>query len=330
MKRAACWIPGLLVVVCASCGCQLRGHQQSAPPANTADDATPAATEKHVVVFAPVALGPLASIVAGGHTTFASDLASRMSWKDAELDGQSPGDLPDSDAQEWKDGTVPAAAGASLVVLTSVQELDSTTTPGTVVATVEMKAMDPAGATVFDKKAHGQSSTTASNLNGAKPESAAAWDACTTLLGALTTVIDARDNPAPAPAPAQAPAKADKIPVVIDSDPPHAQILIDGAASGTTPATLPLTVQAHAVRIELAGYEAWERKDIVPSAEMRIQPILHKTAAAGVTSAPGDSSPKPADSSAVATPPKDVPKRAEIDPTVSPPTPAQLVVPDDK
>jgi len=326
----------------------MRGHSEANEPgdgpatASSADaaaagtdtttDASAAAKDqdKDKIFFAPVALGPLAGINPAARTGFTSDLAARLVWKDAQVDGLAPANLPDSDAQEWKDGSVPAASDASLVVLTTVLAIDAKSTPDTVQATVEMKALDPSGATIFDKKALGHAPATSDQgIASAKPPaSAAAWDACTTLVGALATVIEGRATPAAATV------AAAKVAVEIDSDPSKAAITIDGAAAGTTPSKATLTTGPHTVAIALDGYDTWTRSDVVPSDGMIIQPILHKTGSADAQGATGvtDTTDTTESSAAgtTATPSGPQPKRATVDPIAAPPTPDTLVVPGDK
>jgi len=337
----------MLLLTTLGTGCALRGHSEATDPgdgpaaASTAD-AQPAGTDmstdaasgakdqdKDKIFFAPVALGPLATINPAARTAFTSDLAARLVWKDAQVDGLAPTNLPDSDAQEWKDGSVPAASDASLVVLTMVLALDAKSTPDTVQATVEMKALDPSGATIFDKKAIGHAPAAGDQgIASAKPpESAAAWDACTTLVGALATVIEGRA------APAAAPGAVTKLVVEINSDPPKAAITIDGAAAGTTPSKTMLSTSPHTVAIALDGYDTWTKSDVVPSDGMIIQPILHKTGstdAQGATAVTDTSTDETATSTSAATPAGPQPKRAEVDPIAAPPTPDTLVVPGDK
>jgi len=329
----------MLLLTTLGTGCVLRGHGETDEPADssanastadpapaTMDAATTAKDQdKDKIFFAPVALGPLAAINPAARTGFTADLAARLVWKDADVDGQAPTNLPDSDAQEWKDGSVPAASDASLVVLTTVLALDAKTTPDTVQATVEMKALDPSGATVFDKKAIGHApATTDQGIASARPpESAAAWDGCTTLVGALATVIEGRATPAAAPGPVT------KIVVEIDSDPPKAAITIDGAAAGTTPYKTMLSTSAHTVTIALDGYDTWSKDGIVPSQDMVIQPILHKTGSPATDSITVVSDATTA-TTTPATPAGPQPKRADVDPIAAPPTPDTLVVPGDK
>jgi len=333
----------MLLLTTLAAGCAMRGHSEANEPgdgpatASSADaaaagtdtttDASAAAKDqdKDKIFFAPVALGPLAGINPAARTGFTSDLAARLVWKDAQVDGLAPANLPDSDAQEWKDGSVPAASDASLVVLTTVLAIDAKSTPDTVQATVEMKALDPSGATIFDKKALGHAPATSDQgIASAKPPaSAAAWDACTTLVGALATVIEGRATPAAATV------AAAKVAVEIDSDPSKAAITIDGAAAGTTPYKTMLSTSAHTVTIALDGYDTWSKDGIVPSQDMVIQPILHKTGSPATDSITVVSDATTA-TTTPATPAGPQPKRADVDPIAAPPTPDTLVVPGDK
>ena len=97
---------------------------------------------------------------------YAFDLADRVD-RLSDDDGQARENLPDSDAQDWAAGAVPAAAGSFLVVLTRILDISQDNpsgphpTRGTVTVTVEMRAVDPsdpAGTPVFYKKAKGHAS----------------------------------------------------------------------------------------------------------------------------------------------------------------------------
>jgi hypothetical protein len=322
----------------AAASCQLRDRSHGKAGA----DQPAAAPEpgKRIVAFAPVALGPLAAAYPEARVVYAHDLADRIDAKVEDADGQAREELPDSDAQDWSSGPVPAASGDYLVVLTRVlditreQPIGARPAGGPVTATVEMKAIDPsdpAGPPVFFKRAKGHAAGESSaKLMGdqAKPESVAVWDACSTLIGTLTVLL----NQQPVTASADS---ADRwIVVDIESDPTRADILVDGAFSGTTPMKLQLPRKKITVRIERQGYQPWERQ-LVPSRDMRIQPVLNRLGDAGTTTSPaGALRPAPVpDATAPVGSHADAgdepaPKRAEVDETLSPPVPRELVVPD--
>ncbi len=317
------------------------GTDGSASTAASADNAG-----KRIIAFAPVATGPLAPIYPESRLVYAFDLADRID-RLSDDDGQARENLPDSDAQDWSAGPVPAAAGSFLVVLTRVLDI-STENPigphpskGSVTVTVEMRAVDPsdpAGPPVFYKKAKGHASGDPMvKMMGdvAKPESVAAWDACSTLVGSLIKVLKDRPDTAGAPMP------GGSVVVDIDSDPANADILVDGTFLSTTPAKLPLPRKIITVRIERQGYQPWQRQ-LMPSKDMRIQPVLAKLGEAtpSTGTSPSDAAhgslkpsaiPDPTVPPAQA-PSKDdpAPKRADVDETMTPPTPPELVVPDGK
>lgn len=334
MIRPVIWLL-CLVILTLSSACQRRDQVRTTTDAGLPAVSGAAESDRRTILIAPVASGPLASINPDARVAYAHDLAERLGWSLEDARVVEDADLPDSDAREWQAGPVPAAAGAYLVVLTRVVEISHAPGLGAVQATVEMKAVDPsdpAGAPIFFKRAHGHADAEGPSkllAAGSRPESAAVWDACATLEGALATLLEAT--------PDQSDRSADgPVDVRVDSDPAQAQVLIDGHQAGTTPATLHLPRKQVLVRIELAGYQPWERP-VVPSSEMRIQPVLRRidattspSSASGSVEAQPGIAPATGTASGPAAPHDPPPTRATIDPTMSPPTPAQLVVPDGK
>lgn len=340
MNRAAVPCLCLLALIVAG-GCQRRDANRGLadpPPANEPE------VVKRLVAFAPLGLGPLASSYPEARTAFALKLADHIDEEVFDADGQTPDGLPDSDARDWQAGAVPAAAGAYLVVLTRVVDIthEAPMGPrerGAVVALVEMKAVDandPAGTPVFHKRAKGRVANDPSVKmmgDSARPESVAAWDACETLVEALATLLTQQPEPAP-------PVSDEWIVVEVDSEPSRADVLVDGAFVGSTPTRIQLPRRKVTVRVERAGYRPWQR-EVLPSRDMRIQPVLGRVGdgePAALTpspmpevTAPGVSGgTEPVRSPAAGDPSEPAPKRAEIDPTMSPPTPSELVVPDSK
>ncbi len=296
----------------------------AAHAADTAEapEATTPATQKRTVLVAPVALGPLAGHEAAARQVFADELSDRLNLFLNDVAATAPNALPDADAKDWGAGPVPAASDASLVVLTRV--IESVLQPdGSVEAVVEMRAFDPSDAStpIFMKKAHGHGAAGATgNLATLEenPEVAASWDACTTLVGALVKVLQAKPDEAEASTPAPAPGST--VSVEIDSDPPGADIDVDGKFAGNTPTHLDLPRHSLTMHLELKG-QVWERT-LTPVDGMRIQPLLGKPASAPAAASPG------APDQATGKDPQ--PVRAQVDPTLPPPTPDQLVVPDGK
>ncbi|MBA2480576.1 MAG: PEGA domain-containing protein [Planctomycetes bacterium] len=349
----------LCAIVILSAGCMRRDADRYGrkAPDPAVEAAAAAEAGRRIVVFAPLATGPLAQDYAEARLQFAYDLASRVDWLSKDLDGQAGEALPDSDADDWTKGQVPATAGAYLTVLTRVVEIKPIGGVSgihdrrpTISATVEMKALDGDGRVVFLKKAMGQASgaTTAKLMSdSSKPESMAAWDACSTAVGALLKYVQDRNDLASADADAT-------ITVDIDSEPARADIIIDGGFRGTTPQKVPLPVRVVTVRIERQGYQPWQRQ-LTPSEGMRIQPVLAKLGEptprsdagqpGALTPAPmprvdepiGERAPAPDaghaqdnghDHGSSEAEPK--PKRAEPMDDLTAPTPDTLVVPDGK
>jgi len=72
-----------------------------------------------------------------------------------------------------------------------------------------------------------------------------------------------------------APTAEQLIEVEIASDPPGADVLIDGIFRGNTPCTLKLPARRLPIRLERPGYTPWERVTI-PDPGMKIRPALDK------------------------------------------------------
>ncbi|MGV8073059.1 MAG: PEGA domain-containing protein [Syntrophobacteraceae bacterium] len=59
-----------------------------------------------------------------------------------------------------------------------------------------------------------------------------------------------------------------------DSEPPGAQLFVDGALKGNTPMTLELPLGKYSVRISISGYEEWE--ETIPLEQAKEYPIIAK------------------------------------------------------
>jgi len=89
-------------------------------------------------------------------------------------------------------------------------------------------------------------------------------------------------NPQAAPAtPAQAPiASAPESPAAISlvSNPPSADITVDDAFVGNSPATLKLMPGKHTIRVTMAGYKDWSREmTVLAGSEVNLTATLEKT-----------------------------------------------------
>jgi hypothetical protein len=328
-SRAALVASFALLASLALAGCDLRDHERTAGDAGQeapagAPDATEEDSDKRTISVAPIALGPLSTRDEPARASFADQIADRLNFAVKDVEASAARALPDADARDWQSGPVPAASDANLVVLTRVSEIVPSPKGG-IDAVVEMRVIDPSdpkAPPVFFKKARGHAESGDAAIAGAgSPEGAAAWDACSTLVGAVAAVLAADPD--------------QTVSVAIDSEPAHAQVEVDGRDAGATPCQLDLPAKAVAVRITHDGCQPWERT-LTPVAGMRIQPRL---AALGAPAAPPAGAGASSSASASATaagggeaPPKPAPQptRSTIDPTMSPPTPPQLVVPEGK
>ncbi|MBZ5514712.1 MAG: PEGA domain-containing protein [Acidobacteriia bacterium] len=83
--------------------------------------------------------------------------------------------------------------------------------------------------------------------------------------------------PAPAAQPAPAPSTEDLTTAVLKSDPPGADVTVDGKYMGSTPSTVRLAPGDHTVLFEKAGYRAWQRTMTVnPGGIVTIDTALEK------------------------------------------------------
>jgi hypothetical protein len=83
----------------------------------------------------------------------------------------------------------------------------------------------------------------------------------------------------PVPAPVPSTPAAPEEPAVVDfnSNPPGADILIDGALVGNTPTRLSLTAGRHLIQLRIGGYSSWTRTMIVePGSYPSIRATLEK------------------------------------------------------
>jgi hypothetical protein len=233
--------------------------------------------QSFAVVFAPVDAAPLASIWPEGSVQFAYDLANRV-------------DFLGRDANGWADETAPLSAGkaqrpivgADWTVSTTLVSLDLGPSPfgPQFVAKIEMHVVDQTGKLVFLKTAHGTClNETSPKLMSpeTKPESRAAWAACSNGVSALIERIRLRselpdDVPAATPAPVPV-----AVQVMVSSVPDHADVLVDGKYRGSTPLALSLPTTPVTIRIERQGHQPWSR-ELTPAKGMHIAPALEPVA----------------------------------------------------
>jgi hypothetical protein len=337
----------LLVLGAGGCLREKENHWDPAatPAATTATGAAvanppPGVGDKRIVLFAPLATGPLTDVYPDARLDYANSCANRVHFLSHDADGKVGDTLPAADAVEWTKGPLPGAAGAWMVVLVTVLDVKTGIGPitpmepdGEARAVVEVKGLDANGAVVFCKKGLGRASGTQSvklMSPASKPASLATWDATSNALGALIHYIDnAQDLPA-----------VSGYEITIDSDPHPADILIDGTYRNATPWTVNLPPTSITVRIERPGYQPWQRQ-IVPAKGMRIQPVLAKIGDPTPTAENPLTAPLPGTAPAVVAPTADQPatatatgpqpvRAAPEDPLAPPPTPDHLTVPGDK
>jgi hypothetical protein len=279
------WLLALLVLTLGGCAPDRPDAEANPPGAEVAGKPPEKPVDKpkatgRIILFAPVALGKLSEVYADANLDFARKAAVYVTVLAGDATGQVSARLPDGASPEWKQGLVPAARGAHLVVLTSV--LDLHRAPGIqdphgpnekVVALVEMRGLDRNGVMVFSKKAYGEALATVSpKFSGEAnaPESLATWQAISTCLGSLRTFLREQQD---------LPVNTD-IEVIIESTPPGADVLVDGAFIGNTPLTIRLPPRMLTLSLEQAACKPWSRT-LTPVAGMHIQPVLEKRGTAG-------------------------------------------------
>lgn len=239
--------------------------------------------DERVVLFAPTALGRLASIYPEGRIELPHKMANYIDLLAKNADGRVGESLPDSGSSEWDVGRVAATRGAHLVVVTKITDLrrepgepDVHGATERQLAVVELRVVDVDGRVVLNRQIRGESPvqrrakfTGPSN----EPESLATWQALSTAAGMVRDYL--ADHPELRSVPKQeVPNAINLIEIAIDSDPAKADILIDGAFRGTTPQVIPLPPGKEVtVSIERQGYQPWTRK-LVPVTGMKIQPAL--------------------------------------------------------
>lgn len=290
MLRAMRLLTAACVILClVACTPRDRNTWHPAPPGGESSSraARPdePAPRRTAVVFAPVAIGPLADVWPEAGDGFTYDLADRIDvlGAKADADGLAAPGLPASDAADWRAWPVAGTTGADLLVLTVVQSIERLESPPnaqgqrqvTCTALVEMRALDAFGNVVFAKRGRGDwEGVPSPKFPGpeAKPESRTTWEACSNAVGALLDFLEKRNE---AVASGPAPTAEQLVEVEIASDPTGADVLVDGIFRGNTPCTLKLPVRRLALRIERSGHTAWERI-MVPDAGMKIRPALEK------------------------------------------------------
>jgi hypothetical protein len=282
-------IAACAVLCLVACTPRDRNTWHPAPPGGESPSRVARANEptpRHTaVVFAPVAIGDLAAIWPDASETFSYDLADRIDvlGSKADADGLAGPDLPVADSAEWRAWPVAGTGGADLVVLTVVQSIERREAPPnaqgqrlvTCTVLIEMRALDAFGNVVFSKRGRGDwEGFPSPKFPGpeSKPESRTAWEACSNAVGALLDFLEKRNE---AVVGGPAPTAEQLVEVEIASDPPGADVLVDGIFRGNTPCTLKLPIRRMAMRIERSGHVSWERI-MIPDAGMKIRPVLEK------------------------------------------------------
>lgn len=238
--------------------------------------------DQRIVLFAPLALGPLRDVYPEGRIELPHKMANYIDLLAKDADGRVGESLPESGASEWDAGRVSAARGAHLVVLTRVidlrREAGETDVHGPTqrqIAVVDLRMVDVDGRIVLSKQIKGESPVQKrGKFSGPsnEPESLATWQALSTGSGLVRDFLASHQDLRSVPKQEVANA-INQIDVMIDSEPAKADILVDGVFRGTTPQTIPLPAKEITLSIERQGYQPWSRK-LTPQVGMKVQPAL--------------------------------------------------------
>lgn len=274
----------LLALLLAGCVPRDRNTWHPAPPGGVspAREARPgeAPPRRFAVVLPPLAVGPLARVWSEAPVELAYQLASRIDLRGerAQADGLAAPQLPPADDPAWRAWPVAGTQGADFLLLLSVTALERQRDPfaagGLIVqAEVELRAVDPYGNLRFARRSVGSwRGTPSPKFTGppVSPEAEAVGEAAREAVDAFLAYLEQRNEVEAAPPPA-----ARLVAVAIDSDPPGADVLIDGVLRGTTPCTVQLPVQRVQLRLERSGHRSWERT-LLPEEGMRLKPALER------------------------------------------------------
>jgi hypothetical protein len=280
-------LPTVILSVLLVAGCTREANQWQEQPTTPKPEAQAVTVEqpgttKRIVLFAPLALGPLADIYPDARIEMPYKMALYIDTLAKDADGRVGESLPESGAPEWDAGRVSATRGAHLVVLTRVielrREVGETDVHGPTqrqIAVIDLRMVDVDGRIVLNKQIKGESLVQRrAKFSGPpnEPESLATWQALSTGAGLVSNFLSSHQELRSVPK-QDIPNAINQIDVVIDSDPAKADILVDGVFRGTTPQTIPLPPKEITLSIERQGYQPWSRK-LTPQVGMKVEPAL--------------------------------------------------------
>ena len=269
---------GMCVAMLAMVGCGNRDrtweHRDAEAAADNADG-----INKSLVLFAPVALGPLAETYPEASVDYARELAKKLDLAVDDVEAFYSAELPVSDAPRWQEGLVGATAGADGVVLTQVQ----TVTPikgaagqdDLLEVMVLYQVLDAKGQLAWSKQVKDTAPDVSSvkfTAPAAQPISRASWNAISEGFKALKNYVSIWQPPSDEPDNG-AIEDLPTIDIVFDSIPQQADVYVDGVFRGNTPTTIALPTVEFDVLIQRQGYQSWQAT-LTPSPEMRVQPAL--------------------------------------------------------
>lgn len=281
--------PLILALPILACLAVLTACGRTAPTWQEPASGTPATTSRAIVI-APPATGSLTGIWSEAGMELAQILAKNIEHRDlGDVSGYVADTLPAADDPAWRaSGPRTQAPGAHLVVLAQLAGFTTLPVPAStssditrqVKATLDIRAIDRSGTTVFSRSIAGFGT----DENRAKlfgpmnaPESRAARDACERAADELRAYLRTERDLRAAPAVATTPPPVAGLTITVSSDPVQADILINGQFHGTTPQTITLTSDKPiTLRLERTGCKAWERT-LTPTTGMTIAPVLDKT-----------------------------------------------------
>ncbi len=260
---------------------------------------SPAPTGR-IIGIAPIQVGPLGDGNPTASTRWPDRLAERFaaSARKAEVGLQLGGlaGVPAAGDPAWDAVPPPqlpaGVAAVALITITDLRRLGDGIDRAQAVqdwrSAAKLVIRDRSGKVVYQATAPGEAGFAPSpKLMGPdeQPASFAAYEACSEVLARFLKSLALRSQgpdsgwttPPPVAPILVAPAAAKTVSQVIESDPPGADVLVDGKFRGNTPLTIELPAQEVKLRIELSGRQAWERT-VVPAADLRLRPLLQPVA----------------------------------------------------
>ncbi|NRA36601.1 MAG: PEGA domain-containing protein [Planctomycetes bacterium] len=260
-----------------------------------AADGDPAVPQR-IVLFAPVGVGETAGLEDGASVRLARSMVSYMKRNRAEFNPRFSQTLSAADDAVWADGKPgQIVAGAHLTLLVSIDSMKNKADRFArgrkgrlMVCTMNVRALNPKDGEVWKTSVSGKVKLPKTGAAGdekgvASFESKAAGKAADKAMNKFIAWLNNDENDYNVwRDPTNGGTKPPQLPLIdikVSSTPEGAKIYVDGEFRGTTPTVVPMTARVWTMKIERSGYQPWV-KELTPSPEMIIQPILQPIAGA--------------------------------------------------